>query len=463
METPLDYLRKRTKDNWILGHNCGDFLSLTETLFNKFNSPNPQKILLAEPEPIRFLASFIAACSTGHQVFIGNPAWGASEWQQVFDLVKPNRVWGDCEYTQDNNISWQSDNPRPVVNQTNRLIMIPTGGSSGNIRFAMHSWQTLMASVQGFRQYFQLTEVNSICVLPLYHVSGLMQFMRSFTSGGQLLIVPFKELKAGNYCTFNPTEFFISLVPTQLQCLLSDTTLTTWLSWCKTVLLGGAPTWSELFEKARCYKIKLAPTYGMTEVASQIATLKPEIFLSGNNSSGQVLPHAKVRIFSQEGEYLGSNQTGQIVIETTSLALGYYPELFPESEIFYTDDIGFLDSQSNLNIVCRSSDKIITGGENVFPCEVEYVIKASNLVTDVSVIGLPDCYWGQIVTAVYIPRNSMISYQKIQEAIGGKLARFKQPKLWIPVESMPRNEQGKVNRQHLLQLVKVWQEERSVL
>jgi O-succinylbenzoic acid--CoA ligase len=227
--------------------------------------------------------------------------------------------------------------------------------------------------------------------------------------------------------------------------------------------VGGAPTWPELLEKARFYQIKLAPTYGMTETASQIATLKPESFLSGNNSNGQVLPHAQVKICTEAGKFLDPKQTGRIAIQSSSLALGYYPELFPESGIFYTDDLGFLDVEGNLNIIGRSSEKIVTGGENVFPCEVEAVIRATNLVIDVAVIGIPDRYWGQIITAVYIPDNPNISSQQIQAAIEGKLTRFKQPKLWITIESMPRNEQGKINRKLLQQLVIQWREARSLL
>ena len=74
--------------------------------------------------------------------------------------------------------------------------MIPTGGTSGKIRFAMHNWETLTASVKGFYRYFGETHVNSFCVLPLYHVSGLMQFMRSFITGGRLLNLPYKALKS---------------------------------------------------------------------------------------------------------------------------------------------------------------------------------------------------------------------------------------------------------------------------
>ncbi len=94
MDAPLEKLRQPVKDNWLLGYDSLEFLSLTEVLFQKFANPVPQKILLAESDPIRFLASFIAATSRGHHVFLGNPAWGSSECQHVFDLVKPNIVWG---------------------------------------------------------------------------------------------------------------------------------------------------------------------------------------------------------------------------------------------------------------------------------------------------------------------------------------------------------------------------------
>ncbi|MBD2773882.1 2-succinylbenzoate--CoA ligase [Iningainema tapete] len=460
MKTPIEQLRKRSQENWLLGYEPLDFFTLTENFYQKLDNPIPQKILLVEPDPILFLAGFIAAYSRGHHVFLGNPAWGLFEWQQVFDLVAPDLVLGNCECAQQYHVSWRSHHrdhlSQPVnqtLNQASTLIMIPTGGSSGRIRFAMHTWQTLMASVEGFREYFQLSEVNSICVLPLHHVSGLMQFMRTFSSGGQLLILPFKELKIGKLANFAPQEFFISLVPTQLQSILSNFHIASWLSQCSTVLLGGAPAWSELLEKARFYHIRLAPAYGMTETASQIATLKPESFLNGTNGSYQILPHIDIKIYDEKGKSLDSQQIGRIAIYSPSLALGYYPELFSEHGVFYPDDVGFLDEKAALQIIGRSSDKIITGGENVFPSEIETAIRATGLVTDVFVIGKADNYWGQIISAVYVPINSDISSQDIRQAMVDKIAHFKIPKLWLEIKEIPINEQGKVNRQQIQELL----------
>ena len=99
----------------------------------------------------------------------------------------------------------------------------------------------------------------------------------------------------------------------------------------------------------------------------------------------------------------------------------------------------------------RSSNKIITGGENVSPFEVESAIRATQLVNDICVIGIPHQHWGQVVTAIYVPKNSVATAQ-LQAAIEEKLSKFKRPKYWIPLVSLPRNSQGKVNRKQLLQI-----------
>ncbi len=332
--------------------------------------------------------------------------------------------------------------------------MIPTGGSSGQIKFAIHTWETLTASVQGFTKYFQLKQINSFCVLPLYHVSGLMQFMRSFTTGGKLAITSFKTIESAQKLQINYSDFFISLVPTQLQRCLQNPELTEWLAQFKTVLLGGAPAWPELLKKAKFHQIRLAPTYGMTETASQIATLKPDDFLNGKIGSGQILPHAQVTIRNQQGEILSSHQIGNITIKAKSLALGYYPQIEENQDYFLVDDLGFLDEQGYLNIVGRNSDKIITGGENIYPIEIESAIQATQMVIDVCVIGLPDKQWGQVLTALYIPKNSNTSNLEIETLLKNKLSKFKIPKYWIPQQNLPRNSQGKINRQQLQQIAK---------
>ncbi|MCW5316486.1 AMP-binding protein [Nostoc sp. KVJ3] len=450
MERPLDYLNNLAQDDWLIGYDSHQFNQIAQELYLELTQLSacgtPPKIILAEREPLRFLASFIAACAANCPVFLCNPDWGTQEWQQVFDLVKPDIILGI------GNREWGIGNGNNYQCPMPDHIMIPTGGSSGQIKFAIHTWETLTASVQGFTEYFQLKQVNSFCMLPLYHVSGLMQFIRSFTTGGKLAIQAFKDVESGKIFNIKQSEYLISLVPTQLQRLLQNPELIEWLSQFNTVLLGGAPAWNELLEKARFHRIWLAPTYGMTETASQIATLKPDDFLDGKISSGQILPHAKVTIRNQQGEILNSNQIGNITIHAQSLSLGYYPITRENQTYFQVDDLGFLDEQGHLNIVGRDSDKIITGGENIYPIEIESAIQATQMVDDICVIGIPDKHWGQALTAIYIPKKSDTSALKIQTLLKDKLSKFKIPKYWIPQQNLPRNSQGKINRQQLQQI-----------
>lgn len=464
-------IANRLPDNWLIGCDSREFSRIVDRLFQEITQnqarETPPKICLAEPEPVQFLASFTAARAAKCPIFLCNPNWVKPEWQQVFDLVQPDLILGQVAELEQKFpfLTFRaaglrscdrvaSEFPSPESREIDELtaIVIPTGGSSGKIRFAIHTWETLTASVQGFQQYFQVNKINSFCVLPLYHVSGLMQFMRSFTTAGKLAIGSFKALEAGEKCDLEPEEFFISLVPTQLQRLLQNPDTANWLRRFRAVLLGGAPAWPELLETARSYQIKLAPSYGMTETASQVATLKPEDFLAGNNSSGQTLPHAQITIRSAKGEILCYNKIGNIAINAKSLALGYYPEKFGDWQYLQLDDLGFFDKNNCLNIVGRSSDKIITGGENVFPAEVEAVVRSTNLVADIAVIGLPDKDWGQVVTAIYVPANSEVTVKNLQGAIEDKLSKFKRPKSWVIVEHLPRNSQGKVNREQLQEI-----------
>jgi O-succinylbenzoic acid--CoA ligase len=444
LEELLTYLRQRTHENWLIAYDNNQFCDLTEEFFVEFTQLSYQviypKIVLVEENPLRFLAAFLAAVAANCYVFLCNPQWKKKEWEQVFTLVQPDLILGSClEEIRPTKIAAPSPSPLAPL----PLVMIPTGGSSGKIRFAMHSWKTLTESVRGFYQYFGEIPVSSYCVLPLYHTSGLMQFLRSFLTGGKLLLLPYQALKSGEKGGINPEEFFISLVPTQLQFLLH--TDPSWLSRFHTVLLGGAAAWPLLLDTARKSKIRLAPTYGMTETASQIVTLKPEDFLKGNNSSGQILPHIEVTIRPDPEFFFEPDQAGIITVRSNSLCLGYYPELFPDRQFFQTNDLGFFDDRGYLHITGRNDRRIITGGENVFPIEVEAVILATQLVIDVCVIGLPDQKWGQAVTAVYSPQEIDISIEAIKTAIENKISKFKQPKHWIQLEIIPRNLQGKVN------------------
>lgn len=411
-----------------------------------------KSILLLNPQSsYQFLAGFLAGIAKNCRIFLVNSQWKQQQWEQVLQFVKPHGIiWeSGLEILSD---ATPSDEKRETEDN---LIMIPTGGSSGNLCFVKHNWETLTASVTGFCRYFEQDTVNCFCMLPLYHVSGLMQFMRTFLTGGHLILYPYKTLETAwrnqdletiHYLErLSVQHYFLSLVPTQLQRLLNYGA-GEWLSQFKTVLLGGAPPWESLLDTARQYNIPIALTYGMTETASQVVTLKPKDFLAGNNSAGKVLPHAKISITGEEGKKLSTGEVGEVTIASESLGLGYYPDSHWTGEEFITDDLGYFDQGGYLHIVGRNSRKIISGGENVFPDEVEATILSTGLVTDVYVMGVADENWGEVVSAVYVPKNKSVTICDIEKELKQHLSHYKIPKQWIAVASIPRNEQGKVNK-----------------
>ncbi len=398
---------------------------------DRFFDPNlGDAIGISEKEHGNFLVQFWRAIVENRPVFFGNPDWGKLECDRFAELI---------ETYDDSLIAPYDLNP---IKSTTR-ICIPTGGTSGQLKFAVHTWETLSASVQGMQQHFKLDQIHSFCTLPLHHVSGFMQYFRSHLTQGQFIVWDWKELEKGNFPSVAIEDFFISLVPTQLQRLIHQPKLQQF----KTILLGGAPAWESLLSIAREKQLPIALTYGMTEMASQISTLLPKEFLSGNSSAGKPLPHIKI-LPSQN----------PIQIQSKSQMLTDYPPNL-QTGPFLTDDRGYLDDHGDLHILGRTSDKIITGGENIYPSEVEALIRATGLVEDVCVLGVPDETWGQIVLAVYVnktpkpPELGVGGGSPVVSKANWQGSPAQYPKQWIELSRLPRTAQGKLDRTQLLKRI----------
>jgi o-succinylbenzoate---CoA ligase len=411
-----ELLNRRLQSGWLVGIDGGSVIDLADRKLIEFDRSSPDFISIATPDPIEFVSSLMAGCRLGLPIFLGNPQWGNTEWERVSSLIE-----------------------RVDKQQHRNSIAIPTGGSAGEIKFAIHTWATLSASVQGFQDFYELDEIDSVCTLPLYHVSGLMQLFRSLLTDGKLVIIDFHQLCNPSVVPIDRLDlerYFISLVPTQLTKLLDLNAK--WLSRFQTILIGGAPPRIELLNRSRMARLPLALTYGMTETASQVTSLKPSEFFAGNNSCGQVLPHVEIQLISD-----GEDRAKSIRIKSKSLMLGYFPDLDPIT-YFEPDDVGEFDRDGYLTILGRNSGKIITGGENVWPIEVVNAIMATGLVLDVWVVGVPDRYWGQVVVAVYVARDPTVSSAILAAAIASKISNYKVPKYWLPIPQIPRNALGKV-------------------
>ncbi|WOD40901.1 AMP-binding protein [Nodosilinea sp. E11] len=471
-------LHNRWGDDWLIGPSrqafwqCLGQLSPSFAAYRESCTVHNPGVLIAEPDPLLFLATCLAAWSADCTVVLANPGWGDRDRHQMQAMVDP--VWSNPL------VPGMAAYPCRVLGAQPGQILIPTGGSSGQIKFAVHSWETLSVSVAGFCAHFGGGPVHAYCVLPLFHVSGLMQTLRVLTTGGQLVLQPYGDLKRGEVLPL-PSGGFLSLVPTQLQDLLAlGDEFGPWLRSFRAVLLGGAPAGRSLLDQAQAAHIPVALTYGMTETAAQVTTLLPEEFLAGNRSSGRALPHARITIFNDQGQSQPSGQTGRVVIQASSLAQAYLSlgegivvgNAHPTGVLGYgscpggtgslvgsahptgsfaTDDIGYFDDGGYLHIVGRSSTKIITGGENVFPEDIEAALLATGIVSDACVVGLPCDRWGQRLCALVVMDYPNL-LPDLPERLRSRLTPYKLPKQWILVNHLPRTAQGKLSRPQSLAL-----------
>ncbi len=366
-------------------------------------------------DPRRFMADFGAAVAAGGNVFLCDPAWKASERELARALSEAASPEGG---------GW---------------LMVPSGGSGGRVKFARHDGTTIQAAVDGFRRHFRMERVHAVSVLPLHHVSGLMAWMRCALTGGSLLPWSWKEAQAGRFPDGAPSGSCLSLVPTQLQRLLSRPESVDWLRSFAVIFVGGGPSWESLLGEAERLGLPLSLGYGATETAAMVAALTPEQFLKGERGCGRALPHARIELVD-----------GLVRIRAESLYLGYHPNT-RNDPWWDTGDMGSLDASGNLTILGRSDDVLITGGKKVSPAEVESALRASGQFEDVVVVGLQDPEWGQMVVACHPRGTSAPLRERVESSLEG-LAPYKHPKRYVELSPWPRNAQGKVSRSELARL-----------
>ena len=371
--------------------------------------------VVEEAEPGRFMASFARAVSDGGNIFLSNPSWRSSERAGLRGAAGQ----AACRET-----GW---------------LMIPSGGAGGGLKFARHDGRTISAAVSGFCRHFGMERVNAVGVLPLHHVSGFMAWMRSAMTGGVFLPWSWKEAEAGRFPRERPADCCLSLVPTQLQRLLSSEAAVAWLRTFRVIFLGGGPAWEGLIEKAGRLGLPLSTSYGATETADMVAALRPEQFLAGMRGCGAALPHAQI---DADG--------GVLRVRGESVFRGYFPA-FQEERSWTTGDLGGFGPDGSLSILARSDDVVVTGGQKVFPAEVEAALMLSGEFDDVAVVGLPDAQWGRVVVACHPAGPRTPGAERLREALSG-LASFKHPKRYLAVSPWPRNPQGKIDRAELLRL-----------
>lgn len=283
-----------------------------------------------------------------------------------------------------------------------------------------------------------------LCVAPIFHISGFSIIMRGLIYGMTVRLVEKFDAAKIEQILINEPITIISVVPFMLKKLLEKQKQNRkkYNSAFRCMLLGGGTTDRQTLLLCKKYKIPVVQCYGMTETCSQIIALKASDALKKIGSVGQPLFTTQLRLTDQ----------GEILLKTPALTPGYLnlPEKLPAKKVngwYQTGDIGHLDQDGYLYIDGRKDEMMISGGENIFPQEVEQVYRSYPGIKEIAVVGKNNDEWGQLPVA-FIVSDQKIEEKKLIDFGYQHLAHYKVPKEYHFVAELPKNASGKI--QHFL-------------
>ena len=316
-----------------------------------------------------------------------------------------------------------------------------TSATTGQFKSVPLRWGQIRAHVQASKEVLGKTEQdNWLMVLPLFHVSGLSILMRSLYNGTAVTILPkYDEIKVLELIESEKINM-MSLVPTiltQLEPKITHHTL-------RVILLGGEFIPMVLIDACEKKSLPIYKTYGMTETFSQSVTFSVLDCPHKRDSVGRPLPGIQIRIDNPDVDGVGEiHLTGPMVMT------GYIGKEPIDGDL-NTDDIGYVDEDGFVYILNRRKDLIISGGENIYPKELEDLVYTLPSVKECAVVPVPDPKWGQVpaLFVAFHDGESMTS-DEILSFMTNSLAKYQIPKYVKILPALPRNGTGEIVRNEL--------------
>jgi o-succinylbenzoate---CoA ligase len=297
-----------------------------------------------------------------------------------------------------------------------------------------------------------------LAVLPFFHIGGLTILWRSVILGIGVVVHERFDAAAVNRSLWEDEVTIISVVAVMAQRMLDDLGDGAWPQRLRCLLLGGGPAPLPLLQACAARHVPVVQTYGMTESCSQAATLAPADALRKLGSAGRPLLPVRLRIVTESGDDAAPGEAGEIWLAGPTITPGYFNR--PDATArafrdgwFATGDLGMLDSEGFLTVLDRRADLIVSGGENIYPAEIEAALLAHPAVAEAGVTGVPDATWGQVPIAfVHLRGEAIVTSDDLLAFLTERLARYKLPRAIVVVpDPLPRNAAGKLLRRELLQ------------
>ncbi|WP_437310574.1 AMP-binding protein [Sorangium sp. So ce388] len=339
------------------------------------------------------------------------------------------------------------------------LAIVYTSGTTGRPKGAVLPRRAFLAAAEGSAANLGVRDDDRwLLCMPLCHVGGLSIVTRCLLARRAVILAPRFEPASVLASIVRDRATLLSVVPTMLLALL-EADRDNVLARLRAVLVGGAGAPERALDECARRGVPALTTYGLTEACSQVTVQRPRDPRTREPGSGAPISGVELRV-----DGAGSDGVGRIEIRGPVLFRGYYrgPERAPELLVdgagwFSTGDLGALDAAGRLHVAARRSDLIVTGGENVYPAEVEHALASCAGVAGAVVFGVPDERWGQIVAAAIVPDQAAPAasggaalppalLDDLAAAVAARLAPHKRPRRVCAAAALPVTPAGKLDR-----------------
>ncbi len=347
------------------------------------------------------------------------------------------------------------------LSESDTAVLFYTSGTTGTAKGAVHTHRSLVSSGLHFMATWPFDPTTRWLVAsPMFHTGGTIAMLATVWGGGTHVLMPSFNADLALDLIEREAVTHTLLVPTMLAAtVMAQASRPRGVSSLRYLSHGASPIAAETLRRVHQTfpAAELLHVYGTTET-TPIATLLPhEERILGtilDRSCGQPAIGVDLRIVDRHGAELPPAEVGEVIVRSPSLMTGYWRNPAETNAVlsdgwYHTGDLGYCDRQSNLFIVDRAKDMIVSGGENIYSTEVENALAAHPLVTEAAVFGVPDERWGEAVLAIVVTRQAVTADELITHC-RSQIAGFKVPKLIeLRTEPLPKSAAGKVLKRDL--------------